>query len=570
MSAAPVSHSSSFVARFFENLAAYPERVFVTEARGSTLVPTNGHELSRLVGLARKALRERGVAPGDRVVFIANNSARWVALDLAILAEGAIAVPLYTRQAPSELVGMIGDCTAKLVICEDEVLAAPLKTLGLEPVLLDAMFVAEHPVQEPPRFRANDDLVTIIYTSGTSGEPKGVTYSVANVDYMLPVIRDAIGALLGNALKQQASSASPSNPGQPVDRVFHYLPFCFAGSRMVLWMTLFRASGITLSTDLTRLVDEMKAARPHYYLNVPFLLERVRLGVEKKVAEKPAPIRALWNRGKAAYLKSLTGELTLVDKTILSISKKLVFQKIRAQIGADLICLICGSAALPEDTQRWFEMLGIPVYQVYGLTETTAIVTMDKPGAPVTERLAKVGWPIPGVSLRLGEEDELQVLGPNIFPSYWGRPEASAETRTADGWFRTGDQAELGKDSQLKLIGRVKNVLVPLSGHNVAPEPIEEKLLRLPGVEQAVVFGHAKKHLVAVLTGDGLSVERLMPEVERINQDLPFYKRVRKFHVTAERLTPENGCLTANQKLKRKAIEKHFAAALAPLWEAEA
>lgn len=563
MSGATVSHPPSFVARFFENLAAYPERVFVTEARGSTLVPTHGHELSRLVGLARRALRERGVEAKDRVVFIANNSARWVALDLAILAEGAIAVPLYTRQAPAELVGMIGDCTAKIVICEDEALAAPLRALGLEPVLLEAMFVAEHPIQEPPRFRANDDLVTIIYTSGTSGEPKGVTYSVANVDYMLPVIRDAIGALLGHALTQSPGSA-------PSDRVFHYLPFCFAGSRMVLWMTLFRASGIYLSTDLTRLVDEMKAARPHYYLNVPFLLERVRLGVEKKVAEKPAPIRALWNRGKAAYLKSLTGELSLFDKAILSISKKLVFQKIRAQIGADLICLICGSAALPEDTQRWFEMLGIPVYQVYGLTETTAIVTMDKPDAPVTERLAKVGWPIPGVSLRLGEEDELQVLGPNIFPSYWGRPEASAETRTADGWFRTGDQAELGKDSQLKLIGRVKNVLVPLSGHNVAPEPIEEKLLRLPGVEQAVVFGHAKKHLVAVLTGDGLSVERLMPEVERLNQDLPFYKRVRKIHVTAERLTPENGCLTANQKLKRKAIERHFAAALAPLWEAEA
>lgn len=558
-----MSAPGNFVARFFENLAAHPERVFVTEVRGSTLVPTNGHELSRLVGLARKALRERGVEAKDRVVFIANNSARWVALDLAILAEGAIAVPLYTRQAPGELVGMIGDCTAKLVVCEDEALAAPLRALGLEPLLLEAMFVAEHPVFEPPRFRGNDDLVTIIYTSGTSGEPKGVTYSVANVDYMLPVIRDAIGALLGRALTQNPGSA-------PSDRVFHYLPFCFAGSRMVLWMTLFRASGIYLSTDLTKLVDEMKAAKPHYYLNVPFLLERVRLGVEKKVAEKPAPIRALWNRGKAAYLKSLNGELSLVDKAILSISKKLVFQKIRAQIGADLICLICGSAALPEDTQRWFEMLGIPVYQVYGLTETTAIVTMDKPDAPVTQRLARVGWPIPGVSLRLGEEDELQVLGPNIFPSYWGRPEASAETRTADGWFRTGDQAELGKDSQLKLIGRVKNVLVPLSGHNVAPEPIEEKLLRLPGVEQAVVFGHAKKHLVAVLTGDGLAVERLMPEVERLNQDLPFYKRVRKIHVTAERLTPENGCLTANQKLKRKAIEKHFAAALAPLWEAEA
>lgn len=559
--------SSSFIERFFANLEAHPERAFVTEVfggeatstqrteSGSRLVPTTGRELSRLIGLARSALRRHGVVAGDRVVFIANNSARWVALDLAILAEGAIAVPLYVRQAPAELAGMIADCSPRLTVTENEELASPLRAHGLSPVLLGSLYAGPESVTAPPLTRGPDDLVTIIYTSGTSGEPKGVTYSVANVDYMLPVIRDAISGLLGKALA-----------GQP-DRPFHYLPFCFAGSRMVLWMTLYRASGIHLSTDLTKLVDEMKAARPHYYLNVPFLLERVRLGVEKKVAEKPAPIRALWARGKEAYLRSLTGDMSVLDKAVLSISKKLVFQKIRAQIGPDLICLICGSAALPEDTQRWFEMLGIPVYQVYGLTETTAIVTMDKPDAPVQKRLGKVGWPIPGVTLRLGEEDELQVLGANIFPSYWGREAATAETRTADGWFRTGDQAELGADQSLKLIGRVKNVLVPLSGHNVAPEPIEEKLLRLPGVEQAVVFGHAKKHLVALLTGDGLTVSGLMPEVERINQDLPFYKRIRSIHVTAERLTPENGCLTANQKLKRKAIEKHFAAALAPLWE---
>src|SRR5690606_9056149 len=124
------------------------------------------------------------------------------------------------------------------------------------------------------------------------------------------------------------------------DRVFHYLPFCFAGSRMVLWMTLYRASGILLSTDLTKLVDEMKAARPNYYLNVPFLLERVRLGVENKLKGKPAPIRLLWKKGKDAYARSLQGKASPLDKAILSLSKHLVFRAIKAQIGPDLICLI--------------------------------------------------------------------------------------------------------------------------------------------------------------------------------------------------------------------------------------
>jgi long-chain acyl-CoA synthetase len=541
----------SFIDRFFDVLANASGKPLVTEVHGARLDATTGRTLAALVGKARAALRALGVAPGDRVVLVANNSTRWVATDLAILGEGAIAVPLYARQAPNELGGMIADCSPRVVIAENPTLADALRPhLGDRPlVLLESLFAGADTVTEPPRARTADDLVTIIYTSGTSGEPKGVTYSVRNVDFMLPVIRDAIEAMLGKRAGE--------------DRVFHYLPLCFAGSRMVLWMTLFRGHGVLLSTNLQNLAEEMKTARPNYYLNVPFLLERVRLGVEKKLTEKPAPIRHLWSRGKAAYERARLGKANLVDRAILSISERLVFRAIRAQIGADLDCLICGSAALPEDTQRWFEMLGIPVYQVYGLTETTAIVTMDRPGQA---RAGRVGWAIPGVDMRLGEEDELQVRGANIFHDYWQRPEATAETRTADGWFRTGDQAEIDPSGSLKLIGRVKNVLVPLSGHNVAPEPIEEKLLRLPGVEQAVVFGHARPFLVAVLTGD-LDHAAIEGPLAAINEGLPFYKRLREVHLTAERLTPENGCLTANQKLKRRAIERHFKAALDALYD---
>lgn len=541
----------SFIDRFYEVLATAPHKALVTEVERSTLLPTFGAELKRLVSVARGTLRHHGVGPGDRVVLVANNSTRWVATDLAILGEGAIAVPLYARQAVVELAAMVKDADPRVVVAETEALQAELRThLGdTNVILLEQLFGGHAPVDAPPHPRAPSDTVTIIYTSGTSGEPKGVMLSVANVDFMLPVIATAISSMLA------AREGSD-------DRVFHYLPLCFAGSRMVLWMCLFRGAGIMLSTNLQNLPEEMKAARPNYYLNVPFLLERVRLGVEKKLLDKPAPIRALWEKGKRAYLKTRKGDASLIDKALLSIAQRLVFRAIKAQIGADLDCLICGSAALPEDTQRWFEMIGIPIYQVYGLTETTAICTLDR---PAQAQAGKVGWAIPGIELRLGDEDELQIRGPHIFSGYWRRDAATAETRTADGWFRSGDQAELGKDGSLKLIGRVKNLLVPTSGHNIAPEPLEEKLLRLPGVEQAVIFGHARAYLVAVVTGD-MDAASLMAPLETINADLPHYRRIRKLHVSKERLTPENGCLTANQKLKRKAIEKHFASALERLY----
>ena len=542
----------SFIDRFHEVLATTPHKPLVTEVDRSTLLPSFGAELARLTAQARGALAAHGVVPTDRVVLVAGNSTRWVATDLAILFAGAIAVPLYARQAVPELAGMIHDAAPRLVIAETEAMATELRqyTNGSFPVvLLDAIFGAHAPIDAPPQPRPASDIVTIIYTSGTSGEPKGVMLSVANVDFMLPLIADAIQAMLARA------------PGSD-DRVFHYLPLCVAGSRMVLWMCIYRGNGIMLSTNLQNLPEEMKAARPNYYLNVPALLERVRLGVEKKLREKPAPIIALWEKGKRAYARARAGKVSLLDKAVLAIAGRVVFSAVKKQIGAELDGLICGSAALPEETQRWFEMIGLPVYQVYGLTETTAICTLDQPGKAIPGR---VGWPIPGIELRLGEEDELQVRGPHIFAGYWRRPEATAATRTADGWFRTGDQAELDATGSLKLIGRVKNLLVPTSGHNVAPEPLEELLLRLPGVEQAVVFGHARPFLVAVVTGD-VDARSLEAPLDALNADLPHYRRIRKLHISKERLTPENGCLTANQKLKRSAIARHFAKDLEGLY----
>jgi len=528
---------ASFIERFHTLLAGHVGQALVTEVRGETLHPNDGPALATLVARARGALRAHGVAPGDRVVVVAPNSTRWVAADLAILFEGAIAVPLYARQAVPELVGMIRDAGAKLVVSDGVDLG-----LGDEvpTVTLDAL-VSGEPVDGPPAPRAPGDVVTLVYTSGTSGEPKGVMLTRANVDFMLPVIGTAVPSLLGGAKVEH-------------ERVFHYLPLCFAGSRMVLWMCLWRGTGIYLSTDLTNLKVEMATARPHYFLNVPALLERVRLGVEGVMAKKAAPIRALWEAGKAADERLREGRPKPFDKAVRALAGKIVFAKVRQQIGAELESLICGSAALPAATQRWFERLGLPVYQVYGLTETTAIVTLDRPGQAVA---GKVGWPIAGIQTRV-EDGELQIKGPNVFAGYWGRAEASAAAMTADGWFRTGDQAEFDASGNMQLIGRVKNLLVPASGHNVAPEPLEELLLAgLPGVEQAMVIGHARPYLAALVAGD-VDVAALEGALATVNEALPHYRRIKKIVKTPERWTPDNGLLTANQKLRRAAIESRW------------
>lgn len=548
-----------FTDHFYEQLERAEDLPLVTEVQNERLVPATGKELSLHIAKIRHYLEKKGVKPQDRVVFVASNSIKWVALDMAVLFEGAISVPLYTRQSPSELAGMIRDCDPALVLVEDENCLKALQKLEVSALPFEDIFSLEGQKKAPVFPLEDDSPVTLIYTSGTSGEPKGVLYNAANVDFMLPVIGDAINKLVGSHLP----------PGER-ERVFHYLPFCFAGSRMVLWMTLYRGSGIILSRNLEQLVKEMALAKPHYYLNVPFLLERVELGVEGKLKEKPAFIFKLWQKARQAYAKDIRGKASLSDKLVLAIAKPLLFKKIKTQIGENLICLISGSAVLPERTQEFFEMLELPVYQVYGLTETTAIVTLDQPDAPLVERLGQVGWPIPGVEVRLGEGDELECRGPNVFPLYWGREEATQESRTEDGWFKTGDQAELHPNGSIRLIGRLKNLLVLRSGHNVAPEPIEEQLLAIDGIEQAVVFGHREKNIVALIVSKELSKEEALKAIAPMNEGLPFYMRVRNVHVLKEELSYENGALTANQKLKRKAIQESYESELRALWDEKA
>ncbi len=545
----------SFVETFHSNLQRANARPLVVEMEGERSHAFHPERLGHLVASARAALRAHAVRPGDRVAFVAPNSARWVALDLALLFEGAISVPLYTRSTPEEVLWAARDCDAALLLGG----AAQLDGLraahreGDPPLhpLADLFEHTEPPVQEPPRLPAPEETVTLVYTSGTSGDPKGVRLTAAGFDYMLPLVRRKLDRLMG---------------GRPSDeRLFHYLPFCFAGSRLVLWVSLYGGVPIHLCSALERLAQEMQAARPHYVLNVPVLLERVRGGVERRLAERGPLVAALHRRARAIWEKERRGEsLGPWDRLLRRVADRLLYAKVREGLGGSLRCLISGSAPLAEGTQRWFEMLGIPVYQVYGLTETTGILTMDEPGEAVP---GHVGRLVEGTEARLAEDGELRVRGPGVFPGYWERPEATAAAFDEAGWFRTGDRAEFDERTRTwRLVGRSRHVLVLASGHNVPPEPLEQALLeRLPGAEHVVVFGHGAPALVALVSGAGLTQEHVEEALDELNRSLPHYRRIRAAHLLEEPLTHEAGLLTANQKLRREAIETRYAELLEAL-----
>ena len=503
------------------------------EVCGYQFVSVTGRELLEQVGRVRARLRELGLQPGERCALLGPNSIQWIALDLALMAEGIVVVPLYSRQAASELAGMMKDCGPRFLFASDAVLGESVAQAWPEAParILFGDALATVPAGEgiigPPNPRTDGDLVTIIYTSGTSGEPKGVCLNVGNLNHI-------VGCTTGWMDRLDWTSPEPI-------RVFQYLPFNFAASWIVMLSCISKETVLTLSTDLNKLADEIRLAAPDYFFNVPTLLERVRRGVEDALSKRSAPIPLIYRKAVEGWRRKREGQGGAGAWLLLA--RMLIFKKILARFGGNLRGLVCGSAPLAPETQEFFAMLGIPIWQVYGLTETCGICTMDDPR--VDSEPGRVGQAIPGTELMIGENDEIVVRGPNVFPGYWNRPEETARVLRG-GVFHTEDQGEMNSRGNWRISGRIKNLIILNSGHNVAPEPIEEKITQdVPGALQAVVVGNGRGYLCALVTG-AVETKAVQAALDQLNSKLPHYRQVRNFVIVKDGFTAESGTLTAN------------------------
>src|ERR1700690_2630744 len=524
----------TFIEQIVSSLEHNGDAVVLQEVGAERAASFTARQLLAQVQVARAYVRRLRLKKGDRCALLANNSIRWVAMDIAIMAEGLTAVPLYTRQAPSELVAMMKDCWPSVIACGERALGDAIVQEWPEAppyFCFDNVFVAgREPVNSPLLTVVEPDVVAIIYTSGTSGEAKGVTLNAGNVGHML----GCTSGRLDQLMKKQAG----------LDAVFHYLPFCFAGSWIMLLTCLLRGSKVHLNMDLGKIAADMRAAAPDYFLNVPALLERMRKAVDEQLWKTGGAALKIYSKAKGAWARKHDGKSRVGDGVWLAMANRLVFPTIRKKmIGPSLRALICGSAPLNIETQLFVVMLGIPVLQVYGLTETTAICTMDDPDARLVP--GRAGPAISGIEMKLAENQEIIVRGPNIFPGYWDRSDET-EKVLRDGWFHTGDQGEVDESGNWKIVGRIKNLIILGSGHNIAPEPIEDKILQqLPSAAQVVVVGNGRGFLTALITGK-VTAENAQAALDLVNKSLPHYKQVRGFHIIEEPFTIESGLLTAN------------------------
>jgi long-chain acyl-CoA synthetase len=562
----------TFLESIFARLERSANSPVLGEVRGGQILEVTGGQLLAMVSEAREFLAARGLKRGDRCALFAPNSVRWVALDLALMAEGMVVVPLDPRQVPHEIAAVIKDSTPSLVCSCDPSLSANLSAAGAAAsrvALFDDIFTGTarsaqssaghaHP-------HADHDAVTIVYTSGTSGEPKGVVLNAGNIAFMLGATHARLDQLMG--VRQEP------------EKVFQYAPFCFAAARILLLTSLSRNSVLVLSTDLSKIADELKIATPNYFVNVPMFLERVRRKVEESIQKRGGFASKVFTRAQRAYQRKQGPGGHLSDRLWLSLANSLIFPAIRKNIGPNLKALICGSAPLSADTQLFFMMLGIPVLQVYGLTETTAICTMDEPGKVEPGR---VGRAVPGVEMVAADNGEILVRGPHIFPGYWQKPAATAKALEG-GWFHTGDQGEADASGNWRITGRLKNLIILNSGHNIAPEPIEQALAAgLPEAQQVVLVGNQRSYLAALVTtagatgssngagsagGNGIDRGRIQSVMDTLNTGLPHYKQIRAFSVLTEPFSMENGLLTTMGKLKRDAISERFAAEIEQLYQ---
>jgi len=567
-----------------------------TQDAAGTWQPITAEQIYGRVRALAEAFRSWGIGKGDRVAILSENRWEWAVTDYAALAIGAVDVPLYPTLTPEQIGYMLRDAGAKAVVVstadqyENVKLAGDLPELEHVVVMDAGEFAgaesfakltegAAEKQQPDAAFDAMvaeakpDDLMTIIYTSGTTGEPKGVMLTQGN-------------------LASNINLAMRPLPNRPGDSYVSFLPLSHIYARHVDYSLMAEQVVVSYCPRFDQLAAVMRAVRPTIFIAVPRVYEKIKQGVEAKSAASPVKAKILrWAVGVGRAHR----EETLAGKTpsglFYKVADKLVFAKIREAFGGRVRVFISGGAALGMDTAGWFADVGIVLLEGYGLTETSPVITMN---APLENRIGTVGKKLPNVECRFAEDGELEVKGPSVFPGYWKKPKETAEVLSEDGWFKTGDIGVMDGDGYISITDRKKELLKTSGGKLIAPQPIENKLKANALVGHAALVGDRHK-FVCVLISPNLPVLRRWAEgqgiaagdakalvkdpkvvalyqdvVRQVNGTLAHYEDIKRVCVVPDEWSIEDGEMTPSMKLKRRVVEKKYAAEIAEFYKDEA
>jgi long-chain acyl-CoA synthetase len=483
--------------------------------RDGNLQWRNWHEVADDAGQLAAIIQAAGIKPGDRVAQVSENRFEWVITDLALHLAAAVHVPIHVTLSGEQIAEQVADCGARLVFVSSEELLAKFGELlhGVPIVVHDvaakpqaiggeARIVPEPPVPSPQPH----DLATILYTSGTTGRPRGVMLSQRNLALNAAALADAFG---GDADQTRLC----------------ILPLSHIYARTCdLYTWIYRGSRLVLAESRETLARDCQLARPTALSAVPYVYQRIADRIRSHDAADDA-------------------------------------KNLRAFFGGQIECLSCGGAPLAPDVEAWYAERGLPILPGYGMTEASPVVAVSTPSC---QRTSSVGPPLPGVDVRIADDGEIVVRGPNVMLGYW-QDEAATSEVIRDAWLHTGDLGELDADGFLYVRGRKKELIVLSTGKKVYPTRVEAMLTASPLIEQAAVFGDNQPGLAAlvVLSACGLTrSESIGAEIERCLANAAHEEQVRQFALLDRPFSIERGELTAKLSLCRQAIERNFAAEL--------
>jgi len=551
--------------------------------------PISSQELLRRIAGLSTALVELGVKPGDRVGLFAANRPEWHTADFAITGAGGVTVPIYFNESPERLTYILKHCGAKCVFAVGAAQMHKLQTVRAQLPELEQIILADCGSELPSdclryetliagsggadvaayRLRSSQvlpgQLSSLIYTSGTTGEPKGVMLTHTN--------------FCSNVTDSCANVKFDSKD----DIAISFLPLAHVYGRMLDYTYLFHGITIAYVEAVEQVAQALLEVHPTLLAAVPRVFEKIytrvveqgstRTGLQRKIfdwAMRVAGRTALWRSGEKKAGLGLKLEWSLADK--------LVYSKIRAGTGGKLRLVFSGGAPLAKELAEFFWAVGVPIYQGYGLTETSPVLTTNYP----ENRMGSSGKPIPNVMLRIAEDGEILAKGPCVMQGYYKSQDATREVLTADGWFSTGDIGFLDKDNYLFITDRKKDLIKTAAGKFVAPQPIENALKTSPFILNAMVVGDKRKFISALIVPNPATVAakaaehgikfssakemvahsfvRLLieGEVKRLTANLAQYETIKRFALLPEDFTFDNGSLTFTLKLRRRVVEQQL------------